>query len=197
MVDLEKWNVRPPVEIGCPRRNALGPEMAPWRIIRGNLICMAFGAFKVHLTSPISQREFDVLMNEQGRVVTFRAGPWRDWWVRDIQELATLVRAAGQEISGVQVYYEYDDDISIIELDVKELDLGRLIHDRWTEGDVIPRINKSHPRAKACWYCPIKRRCDSMDELWGDTDDWPAGYKAGPQKQKFYGSEQVRRRRRK
>lgn len=185
MVDLEKWNVRPAVEIGCPRRNVFGPEIAPWRIIRGNLICMTFGAFKVHLTSPISQREFDVLMNEQGRLVTFRAGPWKDWWVRDLQELASLVMLAGQELTGILIWYEYDDDINPIELQIEHLP-HCIIEERWVEDDVIPRINKSHPRAKACWYCPVKRRCDAIDEMWGSTEDWPAGYKAGPVRKKIH-----------
>jgi hypothetical protein len=98
------------------------------------------------------------------RLLTFRAGPWRDWWSNDIRWEAEMLGC-----SAAVVLWENNRILTTVELSgfngLLDLTPPRV-------GDP-PRLPKDTARAGQCWYCPVREKCDGWDELHGETGDWP------------------------
>jgi hypothetical protein len=86
--------------IGCVRRNVwtLGDEK-PWKMIRGNAILHAYG----EKASVRVLGEKITYYQEHNFLLQFRAGEFKDHWIQEINELATLIRWAGGDLADTSI----------------------------------------------------------------------------------------------
>jgi len=167
-------------EIGCFRRNVWTQGDLSWKLRRSNILLAALG-YPYLVTSVTGSKHTIYILG--GHLLQFRGGPWKNHWSEDIDLLSALVRTQ-YEILGTILLWENEGEISINELPLPEgweRVAAAVQEDDWTYADDNPpRIRKDSQRASACFYCPVKSRCDATDRLFTECGDWPEGYKAGP-----------------
>lgn len=178
---------RKPLAVGCIRRNWWGRWDLDWRAQRGNAVLSALGS----AVRPVQDLErewgWDADLIDD-YLVFFRAGPFKDYWLRDINETWALFVDEFAPPKGIVLFWENNGELAITSIpepeDPKDLVLQMIDRlEPWAAGGVDnpPRIRKDGDRASTwCRFCPFKARCDAVDVLDEDTDDWPDGYQRGP-----------------
>lgn len=167
--------------LGCRRRNLWGDDK-PWRDVRGNALLYVLG-HRRSVTTPVGPLEY---FAQRNHLLQFRGGPWKTYWTQDFLDLWCLATAYGSRPLDPTIIVLHENKG---ELDVKEIEVPERLQDR-TEAtaraltcvqelleDPPGRISKADTRAShVCRYCPVKQRCDAIDETRGETDDWGPAY---------------------
>jgi hypothetical protein len=180
-------HLTPLQEVGCMRRNVWSG--VPWSHARGNAVLQATGALAYVVSGLYSHGEVYIL---DDWLLLWRAGAWKEYWENDARELAALVMSE-HKLGGVAVVWEYNGRLRVREFsapqEAEQNDLLRRMKERagnWN-GDPDsepppPRVRKDGPRRGGCFYCPVKARCDAMDRIFSQCDDWASDYHTGPVK---------------
>ncbi len=105
-------------------------------------------------------------------MLAYRAGPWKEWWDKDLRTLACLAAYSGY-LNGVMLLWELDGNLDLRHIETPadyRVQLAELARD-WISDK---RIKKNTKQAQAlCYYCPFQVECDAFDVHLGQTDDWP------------------------
>lgn len=171
---LQYLDLRPFPLLGCPRRNRWTGKA--WRSDVGAAVLALLGQ---KVTVAWEGGESDVFISQEGSLLLWRAGPWRDWWVEDAMLLAGMVRASGASaVPGVLVLHELDGKTEMRYLETPVSTAGRSYVETaaaWAAGgdEAPPRWNRRGQRARrVCPRCPVRQRCEAVDRVKGTTQDW-------------------------
>lgn len=169
---------RDPGFVGCTRRGKWSEPR--WRDVRGNAFRSHFGIMR-YVETP--EGPLQTYLTKDGKLLQFRGGPWKDYWFEDaLDEWSAIYEFTDLELDEEIIFlWENQGELAIrrrnVDLnfhDPKERMIEKLDAIR---SDPPGRIKKDRPRAyKECQYCPVRRKCDAVDQREGDTDDWGANY---------------------
>lgn len=163
--------------LGCRRRNIWAPS-ASFRHNRGNaLLAMAGEKYSVH--GPTGE-PIDFWLYRNHYLMMFRAGEWKQYWSEDFNVLWAYIDSCWDIGDKVLVVHENKGKLNVVELGVSKGVAYDALEKALEDLRVDPpgRLAKNTPRAyHVCRFCPVKQRCDAMDQLRGETDDWGANYK--------------------
>ncbi len=169
---------RHPVLVGCVRRNVWsGQSKQDWRRSRGVSLLALVGEMR-EVWHP--DGAFDV-HTYNDHLIVFRGGPWNTYWVKDIVDLWVITSQYFKWLSPT-VYVLHEEkgtlDIKPIEMPAHEHATRYAdIENRDPDADPPPRISKSTTHAvRVCRFCPHKTRCDALDTLRGDIQDYSPSY---------------------
>ena len=170
--NLTSLGARPFPLLGCPRRNAWGK---PWTSDSASAVLDKVG---LRATVPWRGEEIDVYTTPDGDLLMWRGGPWRDWWIQDMERLAAMVQTSSNfHANGVYMLHEVDGrtHVRYVETPSERVQTAYLhLLDRWAANpDHPPRIGRRGDRARSlCWRCPVRERCETSDMDRGETQDW-------------------------
>ncbi len=159
--------------LGCPRRNAWD---SPWTSDAAVAVLDKIGRRAVVEWRGESVTIFTALNGSD--LLLWRGGPWRDWWIQDMETLAAMVQSVSNiRASGVYMLHEVDGRTRVryVETPAERVQTAYAeLMERWAANpDVPPRIDRRLDKAKyLCWRCPAKKRCEASDLESGDTRDW-------------------------
>ncbi len=169
---LHSLGARPFPLLGCPRRNAWS---APWTSDSASAVLDKVGQ---RATLLWRGQEVDVYMTPDAEPIMWRGGPWRDWWIQDMETLAAFVQTSSNfRASGVYMLHEVDGrtHVRYVEAPAERVQTAYAeLMERWAANpDAPPRIDRASDKAKyLCWRCPAKKRCEASDLERGETRDW-------------------------
>jgi len=171
---------KPPVLIGCVRRNEWHGWDNIWKLIRGNAILQCIGE-RVAVKYPLGV--FVVWLRENREdaydVLQFRGGPYRYWWDQDCRNLASLVSVyTSLNITGTVLFHEFDNVLRTRyyprPADSKAVVEALMLHYHSGTEESPIRLKKDTQQGRVyCYNCPVKQRCDAKDMELGETTDWP------------------------
>lgn len=160
---------------GCQRKQAW-TEASP-RGLSGNALLAAVGE-KICVETPLGPLE--VFLYQGDKLLQFRAGPARDWWVDDAIDVWSFVTNARPLSRAIVIVSEDHGEVSTREIQVPPtVDPVRHAAALTTGAQAEPpaRISKRGLRAMVtCRYCPFRTRCNGFDKLHNATHDWSAEY---------------------
>ncbi len=170
---LASLHVWPFPLLGCPRRNVWG---APWRSDAAVAVLDKVGRRATVVWRGESVTIFTALNGND--LLLWRGGPWRDWWIQDMEMLAAMVQTVSNiRASGVYMLHEVDGRTRVryVETPAERVQTAYAeLMKEWAENPgAPPRIDRASDKAKyLCWRCPTRRRCEASDLESGDTGDW-------------------------
>ena len=169
---VAELHVRPLPLLGCPRRNVWSP---PWT---SDTAVAVLGVVGVRATVVWLGENVDVYTAPDGNLLMWRGGPWRDWWIQDMETLAAMVQTVSNiHASGVYMLHEVDGRTHVRYVETPSERVQTVyaeLLERWAaDSDTPPRIDRGSDKAKTlCWRCPAKKRCEASDMEKGETQDW-------------------------
>lgn len=160
--------------VGCARQHRLAP-LTGWKFARGNALLAYLGGNKVSVGTPAG--DFDVYLY-WGAVMSFRGGPFKEWWREDMLMLQAVVTKWGPEAPGPYeglLVQELDNRPVLHYFDAPSLEEAeRLSQSALSAWKKQERIRKNTQRAYAvCPHCPARMECLALDLERGETGDWP------------------------
>lgn len=180
VVDLiNKLRLRQPFN-GCMRRNKWDLRAPKYSLVKGNAVLLQLGAECVTIDTPVGPSDHMVIRGRDSRVILFRAGPWRSYWLDDARQEIELLRAGGFPVSEIAlIAHENQGDLVLKEVDLGDHSLHYTadVEELTRKYNSNTRIPKNTERAlRICRSCPVKSRCDGTDREQGETGDWHPQY---------------------
>lgn len=162
---------------GCIRRAKWSDEKS-WRRSRGNALLAVVGR-KWTVKGPLGPCDFYC---HGDHMLTFRGGPWKQYWIEDVEKVWGLVESTGFKLSpSALVIHENRGLVNIVEVQINEERARRAFREQvdGARKDPPGRVAKNTPYAyNICRFCPVRQRCDSIDKLRNETLDWGPSYDA-------------------
>lgn len=176
----EQLSLEDPGFVGCTRRT-MWDDAPAWRTARSNALLALLGELGYAYT-PAGGFEFFALHSTW--LLQFRGGQWNDYWYDDFFTTWSVVKNYSDLTDTLSrtiiVLQENKGELEIHHVTVPEdLDHEGICERKLfgIQADPPGRIAKNTPRAvRVCRYCPVKQRCDAMDVLKGEQEDWSPSY---------------------
>ena len=176
---MEKLRMRDGGLLGCHRRNIWMGDSENYRMLRGNAVLKWAGRMWT-VRSPMGPLDFVTHPDDNAILLTFRAGPWKDYWLEDMFLLWSLVVPHMELKSEIVCIHENKGEITTRTIHVPDfLDPAQVVALALQSITSFPvgRLAKNTSRSyHVCRFCPVKQRCDATDVAEGADDDWGPGY---------------------
>lgn len=175
---IDRLSLRDGNLLGCHRRNMWEGGNASYRMLRGNALLDLASKHRYMIRGPTGPIDFYVDIN--GRLLQFRAGSWKSYWVDDMFLLWSIISPHMEIPREITLLWEREGDLEVLEIVVPsrekpEAEVAAAVQSLMSNPP--GRLAKNSQRAyHVCRYCPSKLKCDAVDVSRGETQDWGDGY---------------------